>query len=131
VPRDVSAEEVWRPLFKKYNQSYKGLRQGGFVFDRDEYWRYHRQGVESFLSTNTKLGEMLSSLPQRKVIFTNCREREALEALVALGIENHFERIYGADFLQDYCKVRPSLSPLLPTSSLCHHFPLNLTPSSL
>jgi FMN phosphatase YigB (HAD superfamily) len=48
---------------------------------------------------------MLAELPQRKVIFTNCREREASEALAALGIASHFERIFGADFLTDSCKV--------------------------
>jgi phosphoglycolate phosphatase-like HAD superfamily hydrolase len=46
-----SAEEVWRPLFKKYNQSYKGLVRGGFTFDRDEYWRFHRSGVEVLTAT--------------------------------------------------------------------------------
>ena len=41
-----SAEDVWRPLFEKCNQSYKALVNGGFIFDRDEYWRHHRKGVE-------------------------------------------------------------------------------------
>lgn len=48
---------------------------------------------------------MLEKLPYKKVIFTNCREREAIEALTSLGIERYFEKVYGADFFQDYCKV--------------------------
>lgn len=115
VTRDVSAEEIWRPLFQQYNQSYKGLRQGGYIFDREEYWRYHRQGVENFLTENQDLQEMLEVLPQKKIIFTNCREKEALEALKALGIDKYFDKIYGADFLQDYCKVR--LFSAFPTMS--------------
>lgn len=105
VSRDVSAEEIWRELFKKYNQSFKGLRQGGFIFDSDEYWRCHRSGHEQFLTPNPQLSELLESLPYQKVIFTNCREREAMEALTSLGIERHFDIIYGADFFQDFCKV--------------------------
>jgi FMN phosphatase YigB (HAD superfamily) len=122
VSREVSAEEIWRPLFRQYNQSYKGLRQGGFQFDRDEYWRCHRRGVENFLSENVALGAMLAELPHRKVIFTNCREREASEALVALGIESHFERIFGADFLADSCKVGLE-SVIAPTAALTPPLP--------
>ena len=107
----MSAEEIWRPLFKRYNQSYKGLCQGGFIFDRDEYWRCHRSGCELFFKPNEMLASMLELLPYKKVLFTNCREREAIEALTSLGIERYFENnIYGADFLQDYCKVILSLS---------------------
>ena len=36
VPRSESAEDVWLPLFKKYNQSQKALKMGGWEFDNDE-----------------------------------------------------------------------------------------------
>lgn len=48
---------------------------------------------------------MLGEIPLPKFIFTNAREKEALEALVILGIESYFDKIYGADFLGDICKV--------------------------
>ena len=48
---------------------------------------------------------MLNSMPYKKYIFTNAREREASEALRALGVQNCFEEpIYGADFMGDVCK---------------------------
>jgi FMN phosphatase YigB (HAD superfamily) len=76
-------------------------------------WRYLQPQLviqfsfikQNYLSTNASLAQMLSDLPFPKYIFTNAREREAIEALVALGIESHFDKIYGADFLGDVCKV--------------------------
>ncbi|CAM9091109.1 unnamed protein product, partial [Ectocarpus fasciculatus] len=72
-----AAAAVWRPLFQRYNQSYKGLVSGGFQFDRDQYWRRHRAGGELFVSKDEDLRETLLKIPYEKVIFTNCREAEA------------------------------------------------------
>ena len=80
-----SAEEVWRPLFRKYNQSRRGLKSAGYEFDDSEYWSYHRSGVEHFMSVDIELRALLQSLPQKKYIFTNCDEQEAVKALTALG----------------------------------------------
>jgi putative hydrolase of the HAD superfamily len=104
APSLQAAEALWRPLFQKYNQSYKGLISGGFEFDRDEYWRAFRAGPELFMSADAGLAETLALLPHKKVIFTNCREREAREVLVLLGVAHMFDAVYGADFMGACCK---------------------------
>ena len=37
-------------------------------------------------------------------IFTNCREREAMEALELLGVADLFQGILGTDFMGEFCK---------------------------
>lgn len=49
------AEEVWRPLFRKYNQSLRGLRAGGFDIEAEEYWDCLRAGAEHFLFPNEEV----------------------------------------------------------------------------
>lgn len=49
VPLD-EAEDIWRPLFQKYNQSLRALREGGFEVEAEEYWDCLRAGAEDFLS---------------------------------------------------------------------------------
>lgn len=62
-------------------------------------------GVEKYLSTDLKLAAMLHAMPYKKYIFTNAREKEAEQALSALGVRDCFEeKLYGADFLGDICK---------------------------
>jgi hypothetical protein len=37
VSREESAEEYWRPLFTKYNQTLRGLKAAGHEVDDEEY----------------------------------------------------------------------------------------------
>lgn len=105
IAEDIEkAEAIWRPLFQKYNQSYKGLRSAGFELNKDEYWSFHRDGMEDYFSKDEKLLALLKQLPNRKIIFTNCREKEAIKLLQLLGIYECFDGVYGADFLNDTCK---------------------------
>ena len=76
------AEEIWKPLFKKYNQTYKGLIEGGYEFEKEEYWSRHRSQTSSYFKQDDKLIQLFNSFkPIKKVIFTNCREKEAKELL--------------------------------------------------
>jgi putative hydrolase of the HAD superfamily len=100
----VEAEKVWRPLFRKYNQSFRGLNAGGFKFTADEYWSQHRAGMEEYFVADPVLRELLQRLPYKKVIFTNCREEEANRILDLLGVRDCFNATYGATFLGEICK---------------------------
>ena len=104
VPRTESAEEFWKIIFKKYNQTFRALKASGYEFDGDEYWRYHRSGMDKFFSSDAILREVLQSFPQKKYIFTNCNEQQAIEALKLLGIDDCFDDIYGSSFMGDNCK---------------------------
>ncbi|CAN0424117.1 unnamed protein product [Pylaiella littoralis] len=100
-------QEVWRPLFKKYNQSAKGLRVGGgYEFDLADYWTSIREGAADFIrEAPAELKSVLEQLPQQdKYVFTNCNEIEAEEALALLGIRHHFKGVYGAKSMGDSCK---------------------------
>jgi hypothetical protein len=54
------AEEVWRPLFRKYNQSLRGLRAGGFDIEAEEYWDCLRAGAEKYLFPNAEVPYLLN-----------------------------------------------------------------------
>ena len=56
-----------QPLFKKYNQSKKALRMGGWEFDDDEYWTFMRAGAADYLKSDEGLQSLLAALPQKKV----------------------------------------------------------------
>lgn len=98
------AEALWKPLFKAHNQSFKGLREGGYWIENDEYWEKHRGGMENFFTPDAPLRKLLLELPHRKVIFTNCREKEAIRIMEILNIHDCFDKVYGADFMGDVCK---------------------------
>lgn len=103
------AEEVWRPLFRKYNQSLRGLRAGGFDIEAEEYWNCLRAGAEQFLFLNKEVQRLLQSLPQaEKWLFTNCSEKHANHALELLGLKDCFKGVIGADMMGDICKPEPA-----------------------
>ena len=104
APTEEEAEELWRPLFKAHNQSFKGLREGGYMIENDEYWEKHRGGMEKFFAEDEPLRKLLLELPHRKVIFTNCREKEAIRIMEILNIHDCFDKVYGADFMGSVCK---------------------------
>jgi hypothetical protein len=54
VPRD-RAEQIWRPLFARYNQSLRGLRAGGYSIEADEYWDCMRAGAEEHLEPDAQV----------------------------------------------------------------------------
>ena len=106
------AQEIWRTAFRRYNQSLRGLRACGYQFDADEYWRFIRGDTARFLTPCAQTCELLRSLNAAGVrcwVFTNCREREAHEALVALGLDaSLFRGVLGADFQGGVCKPEPA-----------------------
>jgi putative hydrolase of the HAD superfamily len=104
VEEGKTAYETWLPLFKKYNQTFRALKSAGYEFDEDAYWEYHRRGTKDFLKEDKGLRSWLESLPHRKVVFTNCAETQARDALAALGVEDCFSDVLGAKMMGDVCK---------------------------
>ena len=101
---EQNAEELWLPLFRKYNQTVKGLREGGFEIDEQEFWTDIRQGHEKYFTEDEHLREFLHSIPLDKYIFTNCNEIQAEHLLTTLGIDDCFSGIFGAKFMKEHCK---------------------------
>jgi putative hydrolase of the HAD superfamily len=77
----------------------------GFDFDREKYWSHIRGDPADFLEANFDALEMLRAFPgMKKIVLTNCAEKQAIEALQVLGLEGEFDAVYGADFMGDVCK---------------------------
>lgn len=99
-----AAETFWRPLFTKYNQTYRGLKEAGLNIDWDDYWSTCRRGTADWLNEDKPLRTLLEQMPMRKFVVSNCNEVEVTEALDCLGITDQFERIYGARAMLPHCK---------------------------
>jgi len=102
------ARELWTTAFRRFNQSLRGLRACGYTFDTDEYWRFIRGDSARFLAPAPQVAALLRSLNAAGVrcwVFTNCREREALEALHALELDPAlFRGVLGSEAMGDRCK---------------------------
>eukprot|EP00593_Proboscia_inermis_P006558 CAMPEP_0171320958 /NCGR_PEP_ID=MMETSP0816-20121228/108297_1 /TAXON_ID=420281 /ORGANISM="Proboscia inermis, Strain CCAP1064/1" /LENGTH=310 /DNA_ID=CAMNT_0011818383 /DNA_START=91 /DNA_END=1023 /DNA_ORIENTATION=- len=101
------ARAIWEPLFRKYNQSLRGLLTAGYKIDEAEFNEYFRRGTEDLMVRDERLRDLLRSLPQtKKVIFTNAPEASAIKCLDRMGILECFDgRIYGAETMgTDCCK---------------------------
>uniref|UniRef100_A0A7R9WXU8 Pyrimidine 5'-nucleotidase n=1 Tax=Craspedostauros australis TaxID=1486917 RepID=A0A7R9WXU8_9STRA len=101
----ATARKVWEPIFAKYNLTKRGLMAEGYDFDPIHYDTFIRRGASNFFAKDPVLREVLQSMPQRKVIFTNAPESSANEILQLLGVADLFDCVYGTDFLQNkVCK---------------------------
>ena len=100
------AQEVWKPIFQKYNLTKRGLLGEGYVFDTVAYDKFIRQGASLFIRKDPELRHFLESLScPRKVIFTNAPESSANEILELLGVSDLFEAVLGSNFLHEkVCK---------------------------
>ena len=99
------AKAVWLPLFRRYNQSLRGLKAAGYVIDEGRWNAFFREGMEELLERDDALRACLESLPQRKVVFTNAPEASARKCLEALGVSDLFVHVYGAETMgSDRCK---------------------------
>ena len=83
-----------RNYWRQYGVTLQGLIRHHGV-DPEDYLHYvHDVDVTSVLDPDLALREVLTSLPQRKAVFTNGSLCHADRVLAALGIEDMFERIY-------------------------------------
>lgn len=106
-----AAENAWRPQFRKYNQTLRALRAGlGLTVDSDKYWEVTRGDPGELLSVNTEALKVLQAVTKKhpalkKVILTNCAEKQAKECLKVLGLLDCFDAVYGADTMgAEMCK---------------------------
>jgi len=102
------AQQLWTVAFRRYNQSLRGLRAAGYALDTEEYWRFIRGDTARLLAPRPETTALVVALVAAGVrcwVYTNCREREAVEALQALGIPlSLFAGVLGADFQGGRCK---------------------------
>lgn len=81
-------------LFKKYGSSLAGLRALGYDIDADDYHSFvHGRLPYDLIKPDAQLRNLLRSINQRKIIFTNSDKNHAVKVLDRLGIRDCFEQI--------------------------------------
>nr|XP_010909508.1 uncharacterized protein C24B11.05 [Elaeis guineensis]XP_010909515.1 uncharacterized protein C24B11.05 [Elaeis guineensis]XP_010909524.1 uncharacterized protein C24B11.05 [Elaeis guineensis] len=81
-------------LYKEYGTTMAGLKALGFKFDNDEFHSYvHGRLPYEILRPDPMLKNLLLSIPQRKIIFTNADEAHVEKVLSKLGLEDCFEGV--------------------------------------
>lgn len=81
-------------LFSKYGSSLAGLRALGHDIDADEYHSVvHGRLPYHLIKPDPELRNLLLSINQRKIIFTNSDRVHAMKVLDQLGIRDCFEQI--------------------------------------
>lgn len=104
---DGREEAIWKELFQVHNQSLKGLRAGGYVIDDEEYWEFIRGGTDEYLKPDARVHRAVEAMPcRRRVVFTNCNEKQAWKAICSLQLDKYFreEDVFGASFMGNHCK---------------------------
>jgi putative hydrolase of the HAD superfamily len=90
----TTIRELRQGYYRQYGTSMRGLLLD-YDIDPDEYLDYvHQVSASELLAPNHSLGCALARLPWRKVIFTNASAEHARNVMNALGVSQHFERIY-------------------------------------
>lgn len=95
-------------LYREHGTTMAGLKALGYEFDNDEFHAYvHGRLPYENLKPDPVLRNLLLSMPQRKIIFTNADKDHAAKVLNRLGLEDCFEGIICFETLN------PSLEPSL------------------
>ncbi|KAK1283003.1 hypothetical protein QJS10_CPB22g01307 [Acorus calamus] len=81
-------------LFRTYGSSLAGLRALGHDVDADDYHSYvHGSLPYDSISPDPKLRELLNSIAQTKIVFTNSDRNHATRVLDRLGVRDCFDAV--------------------------------------
>ncbi|KAL2519005.1 Haloacid dehalogenase-like hydrolase (HAD) superfamily protein [Abeliophyllum distichum] len=81
-------------LYREHGTTMAGLKAHGYEFDNDEFHAYvHGRLPYELLKPDPILRNLLLSMPQRKIIFTNADEAHAAQVLSRLGLEDCFQGV--------------------------------------
>jgi putative hydrolase of the HAD superfamily len=93
--------------FKMYGTTLRGL-QARHNVDVDDYLAFvHDLPLKDYITPNPIQREILASLPNRKLIFTNADVLHARRVLAALQLDNLFDDIVDVNAVAPYCKPMP------------------------
>lgn len=107
-------------LFKSHGSTLAGLRALGYDITAEDYHSFvHGRLPYELIKPDIQLRNLLRSIKQRKIIFTNSDKIHALKALDRLGIKDCFEQIICFE----------TLNPNLSNSTRPDEFPVLLKPS--
>jgi len=106
----IHKDEV--PAIRQYCRKYYGTSLQGlkslYQIDEAEFLSFvHDVNLSKILSNNGKLSELLDSIPQRKMIFTNSDAAHANRVLNFFGVKSYFDLVIDVLSLQPYVKPHP------------------------
>jgi putative hydrolase of the HAD superfamily len=103
----LEPEEIGRlqyQYFNTYGTTLRGLELNHGI-DAQDYLDYvHDVPIEQILAPDPALRQVLSSYPQRKVIFTNSNKAHSRRVLAQVGIEDLIDEIVDILDISPYCK---------------------------
>jgi len=103
----LTAGRVRKDFLRKYGTTLQGLMHHHGV-SPDEYLEFvHDVPISEIVPPRPELTGMLSSLPGRRVVFTNGSESYARRVLAALGVSDLMDGIYGIEFMEYVAKPSP------------------------
>ena len=106
LPAD-EVEALRQHYLETYGTTLRGL-QIHYQIDTDEYLdQVHNLPLSEFIIPDPELGKLISTLPQRKIIFTNADINHARRVLSILELEHIFEQIIDIRRLGFVCKPDP------------------------
>ncbi|MFD2204472.1 pyrimidine 5'-nucleotidase [Kiloniella antarctica] len=97
----AKAYSVQKDYFRRYGTTLKGLMVNHNLAP-NLFLDYVHDVDFSMITQNVALGNALTNLPGRKLIFTNASSLHAINVMDRLGISHHFEEIYdiaNADYI--------------------------------
>ncbi|XVF28870.1 hypothetical protein REPUB_Repub15cG0069600 [Reevesia pubescens] len=107
-------------LFKTYGSTLAGLRALGYDINADDYHSFvHGRLPYDVIKPDSQLRNLIRSITQRKIIFTNSDRIHAIKVLKRLGLEDCFDQIICFE----------TLNPNLRNSTRSDEFPVVLKPS--
>ncbi|KAJ7954896.1 Haloacid dehalogenase-like hydrolase (HAD) superfamily protein [Quillaja saponaria] len=117
---EIKASSLRVELFKTYGSSLAGLRALGHDISADDYHSFvHGRLPYELIKPDPQLRNLLLSISQRKIIFTNSDRIHAVKVLDCLGLNDCFDQIICFE----------TMNPNLDTSTRPDELPVLLKPS--
>ncbi|PIM97542.1 Haloacid dehalogenase-like hydrolase [Handroanthus impetiginosus] len=91
---EIEVPRMCLDLYKEYGTTMAGLKALGYEFDNDEFHAYvHGRLPYELLKPDPVLRNLLLSMPQQKIIFTNADRAHVAQVLSGLGLEDCFHGV--------------------------------------
>ncbi|KAJ7008029.1 hypothetical protein NC653_006910 [Populus alba x Populus x berolinensis] len=100
-------------LYREHGTTMAGLKALGYEFDNDEFHAFvHGRLPYETLKPDPVLRNILLSVPQRKIIFTNADRAHAAEVLKRMGFEDCFEGVICFETLNPPLEIANNMDAL-------------------
>jgi len=106
IPED-DVPALREQYYKMYGTTLRGLIERHNVDEQEFLAFVHNLPLKDYLTPNPLQREIIASLPQRKLVFTNADINHARRVLAVLQLDDLFETIIDVNAVSPYCKPNP------------------------